>query len=310
VAIDEISQTHRPATPVPAQPAVPDSLAVPAGPELRPVRRLAVLGDSTAVGLGDPLPGGRWRGVGPLVAAALGVEPDAYVNTSFTGARVRCVRTVQLPAALEHTPDVAVVIVGMNDTLRSDFDPAALTADLDATLSALRDAGALPVTMRYHDHGRVFRMPGPLRRAHAARVDALNRVVDTVVARHDAVCVDLDQVPGAYDLRAWSVDRLHPSEFGHRLLARGVTDAVGVRGYAVREPVSLTCAGGARSSTVDHVAWLVGKGVPWLWRRGRDLVPYAAGILVRGLLRRDRAPEPDQPLAEVWEPDGWEPRTV
>nr|WP_255375713.1 SGNH/GDSL hydrolase family protein [Saccharomonospora sp. CUA-673] len=278
----------------------PVSTDPPPPAELRPVRRLAVLGDSTAVGLGDPLPGGAWRGVGPLVADALGVDPVRYVNTSFTGARVRCVRTDQLPVALEHAPDVAVVIVGMNDTLRSDFDPAQLTGDLDATVAALRERGALPVMMRFHDHGRVFRMPGPLRRAHAARVDALNRVVDTVVARHDTACVDLDRVPGAYDLRAWSVDRLHPSEFGHRLLARGVTEAVGARGHAVREPVSLTCSGGASAGRFDHVAWLIGKGVPWLWRRGRDLVPYAAGILVRGVLRKEERPvEADPALGEA-----------
>ncbi|MBB3053241.1 lysophospholipase L1-like esterase [Prauserella isguenensis] len=251
----------------------------------RRVQRLAVLGDSTAVGLGDPLPGGAWRGVGPLVAEALGVPPDRYANVSFTGARVGCVRTVQLPGVLEVAPDVAVVIAGMNDTLRSDFDTATLADDLDATVVGLQEAGTTVVTVRFHDHGRVFRLPGPLRRAHAARVGALNDAVDTVVARRGALCVDLDVLPGAYDLDSWSVDRLHPSERGHRLLALAVTDVLAGSGFAVPAPVSLACSGGAASGTVDHVAWLLGKGVPWLWRRGRDLVPHAAGIVARDLLR-------------------------
>jgi hypothetical protein len=34
----------------------------PAAPAPRPVRTLVALGDSTAVGLGNPLPGGGWRG--------------------------------------------------------------------------------------------------------------------------------------------------------------------------------------------------------------------------------------------------------
>ncbi|WP_253828817.1 SGNH/GDSL hydrolase family protein [Prauserella aidingensis] len=249
------------------------------------MERLAVLGDSTAVGLGDPLPGGAWRGVGPLVAEALGVPADRYANVSFTGARVGCVRTVQLPGVLDTAPDVAVVIAGMNDTLRSDFDTSALADDLDTTVSALQDAGTTVVTVRFHDHGRVFRLPGPLRRAHATRVDALNDVVDTVVARRGALCVDLDVLPGAYDLDSWSVDRLHPSERGHRLLALAVTEALAGEGFAVPEPVSLVCSGGASARTVDHVAWLLGKGVPWLWRRGRDLVPHAAGIVARDLVR-------------------------
>ncbi|WP_307849752.1 SGNH/GDSL hydrolase family protein [Qaidamihabitans albus] len=249
-------------------------------------RRLAVLGDSTAVGLGDPLPGGAWRGVGPLVAGALRIEPAAYLNCSFTGARMGCVRTGQLPAALAHRPDVALVIAGMNDTLRSDFEPRSVAADLDRVVTGLTAAGALVLTVRFHDHGRVFRLPGSLHRALRSRIDALNHVIDVVTARHAAPCLDLGGLPGAYELTSWSVDRLHPSEFGHRLLASGFTGLVAEAGYRVPEPVSLTCSGGAAPSTADHVGWLVLKGVPWLYRRGRDLVPHAAGVMLRGALRR------------------------
>lgn len=287
---DAPDPSARPTTPLPHAHPVPPVADPPGADEVpapapRRVRRLAVLGDSTAVGLGDPLPGGAWRGVGPLVAEALGVPADRYANVSFTGARVGCVRSVQLPGVLRAAPDVAVVIVGMNDTLRSDFDTAALADDLDATVAALQEAGTTVVTVRFHDHGRVFRLPGPLRRAHATRVDALNDVIDTVVARRGALCVDLGALPGAYDLESWSVDRLHPSERGHRLLALAVTDALAAAGFVVPEPVSLVCSGGAPGGTVDHVAWLLGKGVPWLWRRGRDLVPHAAGIVARDLVR-------------------------
>lgn len=41
-----------------------------------------------------------------------------------------------------------------------------------------------------------------------------------MAARFDTVHVDLGALPGTYDRRMWSVDRLHPSERGHRLLAR------------------------------------------------------------------------------------------
>ncbi|WAL63127.1 SGNH/GDSL hydrolase family protein [Amycolatopsis cynarae] len=260
-----------------------------AQPAPRRVRRLAVLGDSTAVGLGDPVPGRGWRGVGPFVASALGVGPDGYLNLAFTGARMRCVRDTQLPAALAHAPDVVVVIVGMNDTLRSDFDPAALAADLEHVVTALAAAGAVVVPVRYHDHGRVFRLPGPLYRALKDRIEALNGGIDQVVARHEVPCLDLAAVPGAYELSAWSVDRLHPSELGHRLLARGLTEVLARRGIELVEPVSLVCSGGVRPRTVDHLAWLVVKGIPWLWRRGRDLVPHAARILLESAREGRRA---------------------
>ncbi|NYI91066.1 lysophospholipase L1-like esterase [Amycolatopsis endophytica] len=260
----------------------------------RRAARLAVLGDSTAVGLGDPVPGGSWRGVGPFVAEALGIDPSGYLNTAFTGARMRCVRTDQLPAALHHRPDVAVVIVGMNDTLRSDFDAAGMARDLEHVVTGLRAAGSTVVTMRFHDHSRVFRLPGPLRRALTARIGELNEIIDVVARRHGVACLDLGALPGAYDLTAWSVDRLHPSELGHRLLARGVTELVAEAGIAVPAPVSLVCSGGVAPRPIDHVGWLVVKGIPWLWRRGRDLLPYAATIVARSAIEswRTRRSEP------------------
>nr|WP_240686715.1 GDSL-type esterase/lipase family protein [Amycolatopsis suaedae] len=246
-----------------------------------PVRRLAVLGDSTAVGLGDPLPGGGWRGVGPLVADALDVPADGYLNASFTGARMRCVLDDQLPAVLRQRPDVALVVVGMNDTLRSDFDAAAMAADLDAVVTQLTAIGTLVVPVRFHDHGKVFRLPGALYRALRSRIDELNAAIDSVVAARGVPCLDLMAIPGAYELSTWSVDRLHPSELGHRLLAKGFTDIIAAAGRDVPRPVSLVCSGGVRPSTAQHVAWLVVKGIPWLWRRGSDLVPYAVSIILR-----------------------------
>ncbi|WP_433271809.1 SGNH/GDSL hydrolase family protein [Actinosynnema sp. CS-041913] len=242
------------------------------------VRSLVVLGDSTTVGVGDPVRGG-WRGVGPLLAASF---PEArYLNPSFTGARVASVRFEQLPGALRARPDAAVVLVGMNDTLRSDFDAVTLHEDLDAIVGELVAVGAAVVTVRFHDHSRVFRLPGALRRALSARIEELNRVIDAVVRRHGVGCVDLNLMDGAYSLDTWAVDRLHPSELGHRKLARAFANRLAEQGCEVVRPVSLDCTGGLRVTPVHHAAWLVFKGIPWLWRRGRDFLPYAAAIMYR-----------------------------
>lgn len=257
-------------TPLPEHPGTP----------LKRARRLAVLGDSTAVGLGDPLPRrGGWRGVGPLVAAALGVEADGYLNPSFAGARMRCVLTEQVPAAVAHRPDVALLVAGMNDTLRPDFDAARIAADLTEVIRRLRETGATVLPVRFHDHSKVFRLPSSLKRALSARVAELNAAIDDVVAREGVSCLDLARLPGAYDLASWSVDRLHPSELGHRMLAGGFTGLLADAGFAVPAPVSLTCGGGVEPSATGHVGWLVLKGVPWLWRRGREFLPYAAVIM-------------------------------
>jgi lysophospholipase L1-like esterase len=254
---------------------------------LKRVRRLAVLGDSTAVGLGDPLPRhGGWRGVGPLVAAALGVEAGGYLNPSFAGARMRCVLTAQVPAAVAHRPDVALLVAGMNDTLRPDFDAGRVAAELTEVIRRLGETGTTVLPVRFHDHGEVFRLPPSLKRALSTRVAELNAAIDEVVGREGVPCLDLARLPGAYDRTSWSVDRLHPSELGHRMLARGFTGLLADAGFAVPEPVSLTCGGGVEPSATGHVGWLVFKGIPWLWRRGREFLPYAAVIMWKSFRAR------------------------
>ncbi len=242
------------------------------------------------MGVGDPLPAGGWRGFGPLLAAALGAPGEVvYTNLSVVGARMADLRHRQLRGAVALLPDVAVVLAGMNDTLRSDFDPVALRDDLDITVTALQACGAVVLITRFHDHGRVFRLPGPLRRALHHRVGQLNDATDDVVAQRGALCLDLNLMPGAYDPAAWSVDRLHPSERGHRMLAAGFVALLSGVSVAVPHPVELTCSGGRQLTTAHHVAWLVCQGAPWLGQRGRDLLPHAAGVVLRDLFGRPAA---------------------
>ncbi|KAA1024191.1 SGNH/GDSL hydrolase family protein [Pseudonocardia sp. EV170527-09] len=253
-----------------------------------------MLGDSTAVGLGDPLPGGGWRGVGPLLRDALDdpARPGSVRldNHARTGARMADARHGQVPVAAASGPDVVVLCVGMNDTLRSDFDPAGIRRDCAESLELLLGAGATVLLLRFHDHTRVWPLPGLLQRALAARISALNGAVDGAVA--DAVAatgrsavgiLDLDTA-GSYDPAAWSVDRLHPSELGHRLLARGFAGLLGAAGFAVPGEVGLDAAGGREVTAWQRGAWLVVQGVPWLVRRGRDLGP----VMVRGLVEGAR----------------------
>jgi hypothetical protein len=164
----------------------------------------------------------------------------------------------------------------------------ALRDDLNIAVTALQATGALVLITRFHDHGQVFWLPGPLRRALYDRVEQLNGAIDQVVAQRGALCLDLHQMPGAYDSAAWSVDRLHPSERGHRLLACGFADLLTGAGITVPHPVDLACAGGRQLTAVHHIAWLIGRGVPWLVRRGQDLVPHAAAVLLRDLFGRLR----------------------
>lgn len=252
-----------------------------------------MLGDSIGVGIGDPARGGGWRGFAPLLADALG--GGRLTNLAVSGSRIGGVRETQLPAAVRARPDVAVLLVGMNDTMRSDFDPVRLHADLDHVVATLVGTGTMVITFRYHDHHRVFRLPGPLRRALASRIAALNDVLDTVARRHQIAIVDLDQLPEIYQPAAWAIDRLHPSELGHRLLARAIAVRLAEAGTPIAGDVSLDCAGGRVPGRLARWGWLVFKGIPWLCRRGHDLVPYALSTM----LKRAERPGPEP----VWDPE-------
>ena len=252
---------------------------------------LAVLGDSISFGIGDPVHGGGWRGFAPLLAEALGV--DRLANVSTSGARIGDLARDQLPAALRARPDVAVVMAGMNDTMRSDFDPRRLHDHMEHVLARLTAAGVTVVTIRYHDHGQVFRLPGPLRRFLSGRIDDLNTALEAAALRHGAGVVDLDRLPGSYHPATWSVDRLHPCELGHRMLAHAFAHQFAEAGVAVPGEVSLQCSGGRRVSRLDHLLWLVAKGIPWLVSRTWDLVPYLANAAIRPRPAPETLPLPE-----------------
>ena len=247
-------------------------------PGPRAVQTLVVLGDSIGVGIGDPIGGGNWRGFAPLLADAMRAR---LVNLSTSGARVKSMRAEQLPNAVAARPEAAVLMAGMNDTMRSDFDTGRLSDDLDRVMSSLGALGTAMVAVKYHDHSQVFRLPGPLRRMLTGRIDAYNMTLATVAARHGVGVLDIGLLPYTYDRAYWSVDRLHPSELGYRMLARGLADRFAELGVAVPGEISAECSGGVPISTAMHVGWLVFKGIPWLIRRGKDLIPHAIATMIR-----------------------------
>ena len=92
--------------------------------------RFAALGDSVTYGLGDRALN-RSRGWARLLGEAIaGVHHVSFCNLAHPGATVADLRTTQLSEALDHRPHVASLIIGLNDTMRSTWDCAAVRADL------------------------------------------------------------------------------------------------------------------------------------------------------------------------------------
>lgn len=240
--------------------------------------RIVTLGDSITLGMGDPAPGGGWRGWAQHLTAGLR-DPELH-NLAVRGAQARHVERDQLPAALGLRPDIASVVVGINDTLRAGFNPERTGQAADRTVAALRAAGATVLTMRLPDPARMFGLPPSLARPLSRRMRAVNAELDKVAARHGTLHWDAAGDPETYDRRNWSVDRLHPSERGHRLIACRFWDSLAAAGFELAGRPCLEPTGPGPSRRDDFV-WMATQGTKWVLRRSIDLIPYLVFMAVR-----------------------------
>ncbi|MFI8517929.1 SGNH/GDSL hydrolase family protein [Streptomyces sp. NPDC085481] len=240
---------------------------------IAPVTRFVVLGDSLSEGVGDRV-GGTWRGWAALLAVALGPcgHKVAFTNLAESGAQSREVAERQLPAALALEPQLASVVVGVNDTLRRTFDIERLARSLDRVCGELAASGAVLLTACLPDPGRMLGLPGPLARPLARRQRAVNAVVHALSGRYDAVHLHLDGPAWTLDRSLWSADRLHPGERGHRAIAAAFHRLLQDRGLAHGAPPSPDPEQPPPTRT-DAVLWLATAGSGWLVRRCHDLLP-------------------------------------
>jgi lysophospholipase L1-like esterase len=237
------------------------------------------LGDSITLGVGDPVRVAdpetgqsrrAWRGWAALLAEGL-CDPELHI-VAGNGACSVDVERDQLPRALQLRPEVASVVVGINDTLRPNFDPARIESAAAHTIGALRAAGAEVLTLRLPDPGRMLGAPSFFARPLARRAREINAVMDGLAERFGTVHFDAAGDEVVYDKRMWAVDRLHPSERGHRHIARRFHQMLAAKGF----PVGLEPdpePGNRPPTKAAQFAWMATKGTAWVVRRSTDLVP-------------------------------------
>lgn len=266
--------------------------AGPTAPGTRPPARthvrFAALGDSLTEGIGDPVPGG-WRGWAALLAPGLGAGEQQvdFRNFAVAGALSGDVREHQAAEAAAFRPDIASVVVGVNDTLRRSFDIRSLAARLDEVCALLAGGGSVLLTACLPDPGTALGLPGPLRRPLARRQRAVNAVVHALSHRYDAVHLHASDRSWVEDRSLWSVDRLHPAERGHRRLAAGFHRLLAERGLAPGSPPGHDPQQ-PPPTRATTVLWLATQGTGWLARRSTDLLPQLLGLAAEEVSHRAR----------------------
>lgn len=176
-----------------------------------PWRRFAVLGDSVAEGLCEPLEGYsdlQWadRLAAELRAAAPGLE---YLNLGVSGLRAHEIRATQLDTALAFGPDLALVVGGGNDAFSARYDADRVDRELTAMIRAFQDAGAEVITLGMFDVSASPAIQEWLRPGLRARMRLLSERTQALAERLGTLHVHLTTHPLSTDPGLYSSDGRH-----------------------------------------------------------------------------------------------------
>jgi lysophospholipase L1-like esterase len=252
------------------------------------VATFVIMGDSAAAGTGDADRNGALRGWGYYLAQHFN-QPLVYANLSRPGAQSGEVFIDQLPKALVLEPTLTAVIVGGNDALRNGFSPDVLRQNLRQTLKQLREVGSEILLLQLHEPTSIAPLPKTLGKVLNRRINFVNAVTRAVGAEFGAHILAVRDIPGVYDRNRWHVDRMHPSKFGHQILAQNFREILAPRWDI--SPVALDPV--TNRAKKDSILWMLRHATPWFLKRSVDLLPAALilvmGEYIRMLTRRDKA---------------------
>ncbi len=181
-----------------------------------PWRRFAILGDSVAAGIRDPLDGYRDASFADRLAEALSAtRPDfAAVNLAAPYLTITEIREQQRAEALAFHPDAVLVTAGGNDAFR-EYDPDGLHAELAALLRPLAEAGATVLTVGLFDLARSGLFPPEHAAGMALRFDELDRITAALTHSLGGIHVDTHHHPLAAGPGIYAGDHVHANARGH-----------------------------------------------------------------------------------------------
>jgi lysophospholipase L1-like esterase len=210
-----MAQGRRVRRTTPRLPEAPGPTTGEVGGEGPPVR-LLVLGESTAAGVGAA---SHQEGLAGQVARALAAaagRPVRWRVLGRNGATAASTRETLLARAPDVAADVAVVALGVNDTLRL-HGPSRWTADLRALIGDVRArCGPVPVVLAaVPPMGRFPGLPQPLRGVLGLRAAVLDRAAARLSARLEGVHHAPVPLPPEEVGRFFCEDRFHPSPHGY-----------------------------------------------------------------------------------------------
>jgi lysophospholipase L1-like esterase len=168
---------------------------------------LAVIGDSTAIGIGASSPDQGYIGRVQHALSERDKQPWRVVNLAQSGAKTDDGVDRQLPIleqlqATESAPAVVICSIGSNDVVWST-DTTGMRARLKTLIARLPDTALVALVAGESPRGRLA-----------------NRTIKAAAAQRDLPVVNPWGEPGPPYQQRLAEDRFHPNDLGHLLMAR------------------------------------------------------------------------------------------
>lgn len=178
-----------------------------------PWRRFAVLGDSVAEGLAEPVPGYSEEQLADRLAGELRATAPhfEYLNLGHRGLRTREIRASQLEPALAFHPDLALVVCGGNDAFPATYRPDSVDAELRTMVTTLKDAGAEVITVGLYNvsYSPSTEIADWLRPGLRKRMQTLSERTAAIAKDLHTLHLNLTAHPAATDPNLYSSDGRH-----------------------------------------------------------------------------------------------------
>ena len=202
-----------------------------------PPLHLAVLGDSTSVGIGVD---DAAQAYPTLVAQRLAEETKHPVTLTVlgeSGARVRDVLSEQARAAVALNPDVVFIAIGANDV--THLTPLEqIRSGVRKILELLAETNATVVVAGAPDM-RIYAWQQPLRYLAYLRGNQVTAAIEEVARTRGVPVVELAEETGHFfaedPARHFSEDRFHPGALGYRRWADAIFPVL-IKAVSANEP--------------------------------------------------------------------------
>jgi lysophospholipase L1-like esterase len=255
--------------------------------------RYVAIGDSSTEGLDDPDGHGGYRGWADRLAEHVATQnPElVYANLAVRGRSAGEICATQLEPALAMRPDLATVVAGMNDLLRTNWSAARVAGHVGEMVRGLRAIGTTVITFTIPDVSRRMKLGRALstrtRDLNLAIRDEVERAGGTLepnaiepvkpdaapsdATRPRVLLLDLASFELAHDPRMWARDRLHGNPEGHARIAAQLAFLLGIPGVepGLAQPPAPMEPRRRRDELAIDLAWIARFVAPWAWRRLR-----------------------------------------